>query len=634
MRGKARHVAEKAAFRPKRLNPRVLPALGIGMLAALLGTAFYLWPDHSRRDARDEHSVAAVAATLPAADQEAAVPPAPPGAPVLGGIQDAAASREHCQDELAALENSSALLRQRRAVAIAKFRRQSGLTGLARELAVDLAGQRAESKPDDVYRRNHPQSTSPPLARQRRQMLVQLLESVGLGGLLGYGLWVSEDRAPELTFGEREMAEAIKHGVPLEVLRKLGDWSGLFPGATMTSGVNLANAAAIYGRPTLLRWLIGQGAAPFGGGAVLDDIALLPVAKDDSRYAAVATQLLELGARPHMPSTLGWLAERLPNAKPALHPDARAILERPEIERVAEGLRSLVADWNARIAAAESVERRCLAAASNMPADDRPAALLSSLASKQRHEDAAREALENDPLWREFEEISARTEAMMGTGDVPEATRAYGQMRSLWRAGRYHAAFATAEEWGLDYETLVELSLRRGAPLPAVLIAVERNGGRLPANAILLLAEKPWPGAAELARVLFERYGFDPHVVDRDGRNAHDLLSTRFYNLQGPTGVGALNPDSRALARFLAEQAVTVKPRPLGFDPLDNVLRAGLRTTLAWPAVVDHCRFLLDHGAPVERSHLELAALIAERYPARYRQLADAAPELARAKGH
>ena len=268
MRGKARHVAEKAAFRPKRLNPRVLPALGIGMLAALLGTAFYLWPDHSRRDARDEHSVAAVAATLPAADQEAAVPPAPPGAPVLGGIQDAAASREHCQDELAALENSSALLRQRRAVAIAKFRRQSGLTGLARELAVDLAGQRAESKPDDVYRRNHPQSTSPPLARQRRQMLVQLLESVGLGGLLGYGLWVSEDRAPELTFGEREMAEAIKHGVPLEVLRKLGDWSGLFPGAIKASGVNLANAAAIYGRPTLLRWLIGQGAAPFGGGAV------------------------------------------------------------------------------------------------------------------------------------------------------------------------------------------------------------------------------------------------------------------------------------------------------------------------------------------------------------------------------
>ena len=618
MRRTARHVAEKAAFRPKRLNPGVLLALGIGMLAALLGAAFYLWPDHLWRDGRDEHSIAAVAATLPAAAQEAAVPPA---APVIGGTQDAAASREHCQDELAAFENSSALLRQRRAVAVAKFRRQSGLTGLARELAVDLAGQRAESKPDDVYRRNHPRSTSPPLARQRRQMLVQLLESVGLGGLLGYGLWVSEDRAPELTFGEREMAEAIKHGVPLEVLRKLGDWSGLFPGATMTSGVNLANAAAIYGRPTLLRWLIGQGAAPFGGGAVLDDIALLPVAKDDSRYAAVATQLLELGARPHMPSTLGWLAERLPSATPALHPDARAILERPEVERVAEGLRSLVADWNARIAAAESVERRCLAVAPGR------AALLSSLASKQRHEDAAHEAWEN--ALAQAEEAAAHVEATLGTGDVPEIARAHGQTLSLWAAGRYHAAFDTAEEWGLDYEPLVELSLRYGAPLPAVLIAVERNGGRLPENAILLLAARPWPGAAELARVLFERYGFDPHFVDDEGRNAHDLLSTRFYYM-----VDALDPDVKALARFLAEQAVTVKPRPLGFDPLDNVLRAALRGPLAWPPVVDYCRFLLDHGAPVERSHLELAALIAERYPARYRQLADAAPELARAKGH
>ena len=74
---------------------------------------------------------------------------------------------------------------------------------------------------------------------------------------------------------------------------------------------------------------------------------------------------------------------------------------------------------------------------------------------------------------------------------------------------------------------------------------------------------------------------------------------------------------------------MSVKPRRYGFDALDNVLRTGLDTPLAWPGVLAYSRFLIDRGALVERSHLELAQLIAEEDPARHRLLVEAVPELA-----
>ena len=362
-------------------------------------------------------------------------------------------------------------------------------------------------------------------------------------------------------------------------------------------------------------------------GAPPPTIALLPGSRNNDGYAEVVAQLVALGDQPRMPTTLPVLAKRFPqaaHATPTLHPDAAAALQRPEVQQAAEGLRALIAEWNARVEAADAVHVRC---ASEI-ASDAAVRTQPSLANKQRYEDEVRQAWENDPRWREAMHDLALFERKLDTGDIPDGVRAYRWMMDLWEEEHYVAALETAEEWDLGYDWVLEEALRRGAPLPIVHIAIARAGGRPPENAMLLLAERPWPGATELARVLVEDYGMDPHFVDENGRNAHDLLSTRSY--RPPDLVrGGLNADAWELAHFLAEHDVSVKPRRYGFDALDNVLRTGLDTPLAWPGVLAYSRFLIDRGALVERSHLELAQLIAEEDPARHRLLVEAVPELA-----
>ena len=463
------------------------------------------------------------------------------------------------------------------------------------------------------------------MARERRLALGPLLESVALGRLV-WG-WESDFQAAHLTFGDREIANAIKRGVSQDVLGQLIDLSGVDPAVTNRDGTGLATAAAIYGKPEQLRYLVKRGATPIAGKSVLDDIALLPASENDAAYAAVVAQLVALGDQPRMPTTLSVLAKRFPQVAHAtltLHRDAAASLQRPEVQQAGEGLRSLLAEWNARLEAADAVQRRC---ASKLASVEPSASAQPSLANKQRYEDALREALD-DPRWREAAQALALVERKLDTGDVPDSASAYSLMMDLWGEEHYARALETAEEWALGYDWVLEEALRKGAPLPIVHIAIGRNGGAAPKNAMLMLAERPWPGAAELARVLVERYGLDPHFVDEDGRNAHDVLSTRFYGYPEPAK-GGLNADAWALAHFLAEHHVSVKPRRYGFDALDNVLRTGLDRPWAWPGVAAYCRFLIDRGALVERSHLELAQLIAEQSPERYELLLETVPELA-----
>lgn len=542
---------------------------------------------------------------------------------VAATANDAPAAAAPCHADLALLENNPALVVKRRDIAVAKFLGESDLTGLARDLAADLAGLRGmRAKPEHIYLRHHPRATSPPLARSRRLALGPLLESVGLGRLASG--WESDFQAAGLTFGAHELATAIRRGIAPDVLGQLVELSGVDPAVTNRDGTSLATAAAIYGRPELLGWLVERGATPLAGKSLLDDIALLPASENDAAYAAVVAQLVALGDQPRMPTTLPSLARRFPDATPTLHPDAAAALGQLEVQRAAEGLRSLLGDWQVRVEAADAVQRRC----AGTVASGESSALQPSLANKQRHEDAVRQARQDDPHWREAAQVLALAERKLDTGDVPDKEKAFGLMMDLWGEGHYAEALETAAEWDLGYDWVVKEALRRGAPLPVALIAIERAGGAPPANAILLLAERPWPGAAELARALVERYGMDPHFVDANGRNAHDLLSTRFHGPWEP-GDGGLHAHAWALAQFLAEHDVSVKPRRAGFDPLDNALRTGLDRPWTMPAVADYSRFLIDRGALVEQSHLELALLIAEAHPERYRLLADKVPELA-----
>ena len=591
-------------------------ALGVAAVAALLGVMLFVAP---------ALQTAADAGLGEQADGAATPTNQATATAVVATANDAQAATASCLDELAELDNNPALVAKRRDIAVAKFSRESGVYGLARDLVVDLAGFRGRrATVEAIYQRQHPQATSPPLARQRRLALGPLLESVALGKLV-WG-WESDFQAARLTFGDREIAEAIRRGVSAEVLDQLIDLSGVSPAFTNRDGRSLATAAAIYGKPKLLRWLVERGATPIAGGSVLDDIALLP-ASENSAYAAVVAQLVALGDQPRMPTTLPVLAARFPDvddATLALHPDAAAALQRPEVHQAAEGLRALLAEWNMRVDAAKAVERRCVG---KVASAESAARTLPSLANKQRHEDALTEALANDPGFREGLEALAEFEGKLNTGDISNTLRAFRLMMDLWDEEHYVRAIEIAEEWDLGYFVLEE-ALRNGVPLPVVHFAIERAGGMPPKNAILVLAERPWPGAAELARVLIEDYGMDPHFVDENGRNAHDLLSTRFYR-PPELARGGLNAGAWELAHFLAEHDVSVKPRRYGFDPLDNVLRTGLDTPLAWPGVLAYSRFLIDRGALVERSHLEIARLIAEEDPERHRLLVDAVPELA-----
>lgn len=596
-------------------------ALGVAAVAALLGAVLFVAP--ALQTAADAGLGEQANGAATPANQAATRAAATAVAATANDAQVAAAS---CLDELAELDNNPTLVGKRRDIAVAKFSRESGLHGLAWDLAEDLAGLRGtRATAEAIYQRQHPQATSPPLARQRRLALGPLLESVALGKLV-WG-WESDFQAARLTLGDREIAEAIRRGVSAEVLGQLIDLSGVSPAFTNRDGTSLATAAAIYGKPKLLRWLVERGATPIAGGSVLDDIALLPASENDDTYAAVVAQLVALGDRPRMPTTLPVLAKRFPQVARAtltLHPDAAAALQRPEVQQAAEGLRSLLAEWNARVEAADEVHVRCASKiASEAAVRTRP-----SLANKQRYEDALRKALVNDPGFREGLEALAQFEGKLNTGDIPNTLRALRLMMDLWDEEHYVRAIEIAEEWDLGYHFVLEEALRNGVPLPVVHFAIERAGGMPPKNAILVLAERPWPGAAELARVLIEDYGMDPHFVDENGRNAHDLLSTRFYR-PPELARGGLNAGAWELAHFLAEHDVSVKPRRYGFDPPDNVLRTGLDTPLAWPGVLAYSRFLIDRGALVERSHLELAQLIAEENPERHRLLVDAVPELA-----
>ena len=201
------------------------------------------------------------------------------------------AARGDDNAELAALRQNSEA---------ARFLSASGMSVLERDLVLELSGYRRSYERGKVVARNHPISTSPPLSKERRFALGELLHSVSLGRLLGYHNWRSEVPELELTFGAREVAKAIEHGVTPEVLTQLLEISGVDPTvACRYNGANLAKTAAVHGKPELLRVLLERGANPTDGNrSVLDDLALVMPKQDDGTYADVVEQLIRQATCP------------------------------------------------------------------------------------------------------------------------------------------------------------------------------------------------------------------------------------------------------------------------------------------------------------------------------------------------
>lgn len=103
-----------------------------------------------------------------------------------------------------------------------------------------------------------------------------------------------------------------------------------------------------------------------------------------------------------------------------------------------------------------------------------------------------------------------------------------------------------------------------------------------------------------MADALRRSYGLDVDFVDQDGRNAFANVADRFFVMSIH---GEINEPA-----------------------LDKLLSA----PFAVPAATGFARYLIDAGANVERSHLELMDAIRGSDPALYERIVKTVPELRR----
>lgn len=574
-----------------------------------------------------------------------------------------------CLHALAAPEGSSALMREQRRLRIEGFLdRQEG--ALRRELVADLAGYRprrqgvfgsgfsaamfwryAPPLPPGTRRLSHEQFKGLEDVRQRDGIegLVEL-EDASLfqarWGVTTYAGHLIQNHgeafhaalpasASAFAPGRHELAVAIRAGVGEAAFAALLAATPVDVRAAWHNGANLAKVAAIHNRPAILRALMARGVDPAAaprwpsGRSVLDDIAMRPQPAGTDGAAALAEVvrlLTAAGDRPYLPSTLATLAQWLPTAPlPALHSEAEALVA--SLADAAAAVAAMDAEWTAKADAAMQLEERCQDETRTAAAPDAqsPAGLPrgSGLAAKRRQQEALAARAE-----RALEELRAQAEAekerMAGVdhppGTVPpDMQRARDAITNAVLDDRWDDAIAAADQIGGNAPMLLlHLALGSAAPLEALLALLERNYGRLPANAAADLVRSGRADAAEIA-VALEPFGLDLHYVDAQGRNAFGLLAAMPLESDGVW----------RFAEYLASRSVPVRPSAWGLDPLDRVLMRLVEFPRASGARIRFARFLVDHGAPVESSHLELAAQLALRSEDAHRRLLRAVPELA-----
>ncbi|WDE11401.1 hypothetical protein [Thalassomonas haliotis] len=138
--------------------------------------------------------------------------------------------------------------------------------------------------------------------------------------------------------------------------------------------------------------------------------------------------------------------------------------------------------------------------------------------------------------------------------------------------------------------TVIENLLSRGAvfiPQTAQMLAL-KNNVKLTKNLLSL--------------------GLDLHVVDQSGKNSlsHTLVSFQ----------------SKEMFDFLLVHNVNVKPNPNGLDPLDMALQYTLYNAQG----IYYVRKLLEYGAPIESSHIQLLTQMKENNPHNYEKIAGSLP--------
>ena len=111
----------------------------------------------------------------------------------------------------------------------------------------------------------------------------------------------------------------------------------------------------------------------------------------------------------------------------------------------------------------------------------------------------------------------------------------------------------------------------------------------------------------------------DVHYVDAEGQNAFHILARADFEKES----------TWRFAEYLAGRSVPAKPSALGLDPLDKVLMDLAEHPRLRRGRIRFVRFLIDHGAPVQLSHLQLAELIALADEDAFRHLLSVVPALA-----
>ena len=445
-------------------------------------------------------------------------------------------------------------------------------------------------------------------------------------------------QSADLPLGLHELAVAIEQGAsPVDFLGLL-ELSGADPKETWSGKrggkVNLAAVAAMNLRPGILRLLIERGVNPIPSRrSVLDELALVlsPRPQQVDILADVVSQLAIAGDRPFLPSTLAAFRQWLPKLPELeLHPEAAAALQMPELEMAALELAAVAAEWDSKVEAAVKAEAQC---PQTLLARAEDSSRGRDLSAKLRHREAL-EQRESQQLEQALQmaERMKQLEADLDPDHLRELRLLSDQIWNAKGDGQWDEALRLVEEgrssdWATStYAQLLSGALQYGAPLDVILTLVERSGA-LPEDAILKLVKGSWDGAAEAAAELERLHGMDVHFIDDEGRNAFSFIAERFWQPPVPPQ-SSLNMNALEMTGFLLNRSVSAKPSPSGLDPLDNVLLKILDSPIINPAGVIYARILIDHGVPVEASHLQLAERISIRDPDGYERLIGFVPEL------
>lgn len=445
-------------------------------------------------------------------------------------------------------------------------------------------------------------------------------------------------RSADLPLGLHELAVAIEQGASPADFLGLLELSEADPKEAWRNKrggqANLAVVAALNLRPGILRLLIEHGTNPVPSRSVLDELALAPPPQPQQieALADVVSQLTIAGDRPFYPSTLSNFRQWLPEfPELELHPETATALQTPDVEKAALELAALVAEWDRKVNAAASAEMHCR---ETLLAQDHSAHEERGLAAKLRHQEAL-EQQQNQRIEHALqlgEKMKKQAVLELDPDHLQKYLKLQDAIANAKDEGRWDDALRLMEEQELDdprmsfYGSELQKALYSGAPLDVILTLIER-GGSLPENAILNLARGLWDGAAEAAAELERLYGMDVHFIDDEGRNAFSFIAERFWQPPVPPQ-SSLNMNALEMTGFLLSRSVSVKPNFSGLDPLDSVLLKILDSSIINPAGVIYARILIDHGAPVEASHLQLTERISLLDPKGYEHLVSFVPEL------